>query len=177
MKCIFRFGLLLVVGGCSGTATERPTPDGAGAADASHGAVRADAADGMDAGADAEAEADADTSDGRSTCPAAIDDAGFTSLSDLPIAALCTEGNGRVVEWTNSCEGSVAVVQGDGVDCQNVWLFDATTHALQATAFGCLRLSCTGGVPGFAFPTTCFDGSFVPELESLCTDASAPDAN
>jgi hypothetical protein len=185
MKCIFPFGVLFAVAGCSGAAAP-PTGGDDREVDASPAAVRADAAasdasDGAvgnegDASSDA-SDVDAEEGDDALTCPTWVGDAGLTSLSDLAVPALCAAGNGRVVEWTTPCDGSIAVIQGEGVDCENVWLFDAMTHELQASASGCLHVACTAGAPGFAFPTSCFDGSFTPEVVELCSDASDQDAN
>jgi hypothetical protein len=100
-------------------------------------------------------------------------DGGITGLADLPVAALCADG-GRVIRWDGSCQGSIVVLQGKGVDFDEFWLFDANTKALQATATGCLGSAfCTGGVPGFRFPSGCFDrtSGFPASATQLCTAA------
>lgn len=110
-------------------------------------------------------------------------DGGVTGFDDLPVAKLCAMPIGLgLLRWDTPCAGSIVVVQGVGVDCANYWLFDATTKVLQATAFGCVAgPRCTGGTPGFKFPSSCFDGNFPTTTTRLCTaeqsDASAEHAD
>lgn len=128
-----------------------------------------------DSRADTMADSDANPTSCRSPIAA---DAGVTGLDDLPIAALCADG-GRVIRWDGSCQGSIVVLQGQGVDCDEFWLFDAKTKALQATATGCLGGAfCTGGAPGFQFPSGCFNGAFgfPASATLLCTNAGADGA-
>jgi hypothetical protein len=123
-------------------------------------------------------DANEDVTDaGLETCPALLDDAGFTSLDDFPIAELCATSERGLIEWTNPCEGSIIVVEGSGVDCNKSWLFDAMTRKLQAKGAGCnVGDRCTAGAPGFLFPTGCFDGNFSTGAISICPDAGARDA-
>jgi hypothetical protein len=103
------------------------------------------------------------------SCPAPLGDAGFSSLETFPVNALCT--NRQLTEWITPCQGSIVVLAIQGRDCADYWLFDATTHALQATGHGCnLRAQCTAGIAGFVFPTSCFDGNFSTNVASLCRD-------
>ena len=170
MRFLFLLASSVVMGGCSGHVLDvTPLGDSGTSDDGPNPAVDGDAATSDASNAAAEQDA------GRLACPGPIDDAGFASLADLPVSALCASGNGRLLQWTTPCEGSIAVLQPDGADCLDVWLFDATTHELQATASGCdLRVTCTGGITGFGFPTACFDGNVSPAMTELCNDASAP---
>ena len=134
-----------------------------------------------DAGTGASDERDggpADTVSDPAACHGLIAaDAGVTGLDDLPVEQLCAMHLGiGLRRWGTPCEGSIVVLQGVGVDCANYWLFDATTKALQATASGCIAgPGCTGGVPGFVFPTGCFDGNFSTDVTDPCAvDASVP---
>jgi hypothetical protein len=97
-------------------------------------------------------------------------DGGVTGLDDLPVAKLCAMPIGLgLLRWDSPCAGSIVVVQGVGVDCANYWLFNATTKALQATAYGCVAgPRCTGGAAGFEFPSSCFDGNFPTTITRLC---------
>jgi hypothetical protein len=135
-----------------------------------------------DAGTDA-GDARIDTAADRAPDPAACHDplaadGGVTGLDDSFIAALCANG-GRVIRWDGSCQGSIVVLQGKGVDCDDFWVFDAKTNALQATATGCLGGAfCTGGAPGFQFPSGCFNNKFAFPTSAtlLCTSAAADGA-
>lgn len=160
------FGCLVV--SCSSTSASRtdagtPGPDAAGA-------VR---------------DAPADVADAIIDCPGALPDAGFTSLDDLPVAQLCAEsgaggyGAGVVEETTTPCDGSILVQSPMETDCGAFWLFDATTHALQAIGGQCNgSYGCSGAVPGFRFPSECFEPSWQWGSSGieLCPDAGPPGA-
>lgn len=136
----------------------------------------AGASDGRDGAPVDDARTDTVSDPAACRAPLAAD-AGVTGLDDLPVAQLCAMHLGLGLRrWETPCEGSIVVVQGVGVDCANYWLFDATTKALQATAYGCVAgPRCTGGIPGFAFPTRCFDGTFSTNVTDPCAaDASVP---
>jgi hypothetical protein len=169
MRFLFLLTSSLVIGGCGGSVLDVTPLGDSGTSDGSNAALESDAAV-NDAG-NAAAERDA----GPLACPGPIDDAGFASLAELPISALCASGSGRLLRWTTPCDGSIAVVQPQGSDCLDVWLFDATTQTLQATASGCdLHAACTGSVAGFDFPTACFDGSISPQMTELCGEVTPP---
>src|SRR5262249_23634422 len=107
-----------------------------------------------DGGSDASTASDAAVS----ACPP-LGDAGFARLEDLPVQDICAQVPHGLGRWTTECHGSIIVVHGDETDCSSYWLFDATTHALQATGHECnCCATCTGGVSGFLFPRDCFDG-------------------
>jgi hypothetical protein len=161
--------LILLVGGaaCS-SSTVAGTENGS---DASTGGARGGSGGGGGGMGGGGSGGTADGGDGpKGTCPQPIAaDAGVTSLDDLPVAALCAESPGRLIQWTTLCAGSIVVVQGQGVDCASYWLFDSATTKLQATAAGCNGAAvCTGGVAGFVFPTTCFNPTFSTAVVPLC---------
>jgi hypothetical protein len=124
---------------------------------------------GGDAGSDSGSPNTQSPDAAAGTCPAPIRDAGFTSLEDFPVDSVCTQE--RLIEWISPCQGSIIVVGGRGVDCSDYWLFDATTHDLQAEGHGCnVGAQCTEGIAGFVFPTSCFDGNFTTNVAYLCRD-------
>jgi len=132
------------------------------------------AATGDDAGPDA-----SDASDAGVVCTGPLADAGFSSLSDMPVASLCAQSAEatlaapRLFE-SQPCDGFVAVFQGLGVDCSALWVFDAATGALQATGQGCDRFpACNGAASGFTFPNECIDSAAWSHSINLCASADA----
>jgi hypothetical protein len=117
-------------------------------------------------------------SDGGEMCPAPLGDAGFASLTSVPVAALCAQsslyrgGSAGIVEQAQ-CGAWTVVVEATGPPCLSFWLFnDAGT--LLAFGEGCEAYSCTQGVPGFLYPLECVPGG--NELQygpSLCPGADA----
>jgi hypothetical protein len=90
--------------------------------------------------------------DASITCTSPLGDAGFSSLAELPIAAICAASYSGVAEF--SCEGWT-VVTGAEADCTSIWLFDATTGALEALSdYVCEdgEFACAAATPGFLFP-------------------------
>jgi hypothetical protein len=117
--------------------------------------------------ADAAIGADGDSA--AMTCGEMGASDGGPTLDDLQVTALdCTRGAG-VFRWA-PCAGSVLVVIGVGVDCDSWTLYDGTTKAWQASGGGCNGLGrCYASVPGFVFPSACFDGTIQPVVTNLCT--------
>ena len=110
------------------------------------------------------------------TCNGVLVDAGFSSLTDFPVASVCTQAY-SVIESPTPCQGSVLVEAATGIDCGSFWLFDASTGALEAQGGSCNNdYSCTAAVPGFVFPSACFDPAswgWSGPIEHLCPDAGA----
>jgi len=124
--------------------------------------------------------------DGGPWCPGPLGDAGFSSLSELPLESLCAQsaasGGGGVGESTIACQGFTLVVVSLGVEgCGSWWLFDAT-GALVAQGGGCIGdgPGCRAAVPGLQLPYQCFVNGGWPQKVSLCpdagVDAGAPEA-
>jgi hypothetical protein len=119
------------------------------------------------------------SNDAGTTCLGPLGDAGFSSLIELPVAALCASSaqvmGDEMLEW--SCGSWTLVVRGTGPDCGTFWLFDATTGALEALGQGCEGFVCTGAAPGFQFPSECAPGTVEgpPPPINLCAinDAGA----
>ena len=118
--------------------------------------------------------------DAGTTCSGPLGDAGFSSLAELPIAAICASSpqimGDSLLEF--SCGSWTLVVQSTGSDCENFWLFDATTGALEALGEGCEEVPCTGAAPGFQFPSECsltgrLEGPSPPLNLCALTDAGA----
>jgi hypothetical protein len=107
-------------------------------------------------------------------CAGPLTDAGFSSFSDLPVAALCDAQSflpsysPNLLEW--GCGSWNLVTRetpyaggggggsggGSGSACEQFWLFDATTGALEALGGGCCgSVVCREAAPGFSFPTEC----------------------
>ncbi len=118
---------------------------------------------------------------GMVVCTGPLQDAGFSTLAELPIASMCAAsasisgyGSGSVTKGTEACQGTIIVHEQEGVDCEGFWLFSAATGALLATGGGCdIVLGCSGAVAGLQFPIQCFDnGGWFPYVE-LCPDGGA----
>jgi hypothetical protein len=153
---------------CGGPAESSPTSDAA--ADGSFDVVETSSSDAV---SDADARG--------IVCEGSLQDAGFSSLTDLPLAQLCAQSavasdnpGGLVLETPTSCAGLIFVSSATGIDCAAFWLFDASTGALQADGSICngSYISCVGAAPGFAFPDQCFVPYGWPGSgKQLCPDA------
>jgi hypothetical protein len=122
------------------------------------------------AGDDSSSDANESTSpDAALACSSPIADAGFDSLSTLPLATWCGETVGNLFE--QSCGSLVRVVGIIGVDCGTTFYFDAGSGALVATIDSCGlpgqdETECTATSSSFVPPATCAGTS-----QLLCVDA------
>jgi hypothetical protein len=116
------------------------------------------------------------------TCSGPLQDAGFSSLADLPLAQLCAQSatasdspGGLVLQSPAPCAGLIWVSSATGIDCSEFWLFDATTGALQASGNTCNAsyYACLGSVPGFTFPNQCIvpNHGWIGNGKEQCPDA------
>ncbi len=153
------------VSGCGGSTSDVQGPDAATPSDAGDAAV-------FDAATSSDVDADADAGPFCAT-PLAPDD-GPASLDEVPWAAWCEATQGDVMEWT--CEGrDAAVVIGDGGDCDRMYLFDATSHALIAKLEGCNgQNGCTAGGPDVQSLSACENGPLA--VTNACASQGLADA-
>jgi hypothetical protein len=112
-------------------------------------------------------------------CATTLDDAGFSSLADLPLADLCARvagmDNGSLTEST-PCTGFKTVVLDDASDCSYFWLFDATSGLLVADGGGCDIYSSCNARPGVRFAMLCTSPPPPGTATDLCASSGASDA-
>jgi hypothetical protein len=108
-----------------------------------------------DATSDAQTET---TTDVSAPCNAALSEE--ASFDDPPKAAWCAKGNGLGGKRsTKACDGYLAILIGEGVDCMTLYLFDETTKKLAGELHGCnLMTVCVAGPASFRTPSpACVD--------------------
>jgi hypothetical protein len=101
---------------------------------------------------------------------------GGPTLDDLQVTPMECSLGAVVSVWDKPCEGFILVTLGVGVDGSEWTLYDATTRAWQAFGTNGIRLQCLSSVPGFVFPSSCFDGTFSPTDTNLCAQQSSSSA-
>jgi hypothetical protein len=149
---------------------------GCSSSDAAGGAVDG----GTDGAADvARSDATDATRDALLACPAPLTDE--AAFDDPPLASWCTtKSNGLGARSTKACDGYLALIIGEGVDCSGLFLFDPSSKALVAELHGCnFHYGCMQGPPGFVPPSTaCLqEGGFAFASESVCRSDAGVDAS
>ena len=102
-------------------------------------------------------------------CTAPLPDAGFSTLAELPVAQLCAQSNGDLMQFGPPCQGSILVAL--PTNPGQWWLFNASTGQLEATGGGDDGFVwCNGGISGFQLPYQCWWNGGWPQQTDLCTD-------
>jgi hypothetical protein len=98
-------------------------------------------------------DATSDALDVSAPCNAPLSE--DASFDDPPKAAWCGKGNALGgARSTKACDGYLAILIGEGVDCMTVYLFDETTKKLAGELHGCnLRTVCVAGPASFRSPS------------------------
>jgi hypothetical protein len=122
-------------------------PVGCGSHDPPDAADAADAQNDVPPGATCSADSASQCFGLLGGCPQKLDDAA--------IAQMCTARNGRVKVGTQACGGVLALLTA-GLDCDFLYVFDATTKELVETASGCNGyIACSWSVSGAPLAPSC----------------------